>query len=103
MWDTGSSFTLITTPLANELGLEVSGGTVDFEVVSGASYRAAGILQNVKLRLHPKLELTLEAVRVVDSDRMTMILGQDVIGQHLTGGWKRKGVIQDGGTSAVLY
>ena len=107
MWDTGSSFTLITfvflLPLANELGLEVSGDMVDFEVVSGASYLAVGILHNMKLRLHPKLELTLEAVRVVDSDRMTMILGQDVIGQHLTGGWKRKGVTQDCGTSAVLY
>ena len=103
MWDTGSSFTLITTPLANKLGLEVSGGTVDFKVISGASYRAVGILPNVKLRLHPKLELMLEAVPLLNSDRMTMILGQDVVDQHLTGGWKRKGVIQDGGTSAVLY
>ena len=75
MWHTGSSFTLITTPLGSELGLEVSGGMVDFELVSGASYCMVGILHNVKLRLHPKLELMLEAVRVVNSDRMTMILG----------------------------
>ena len=76
---------------------------MDFEVVSGASYHAVGILHNMKLRIHPKLELTLEAVRVVDSDHMTIIFGQDVIGQHLTGGWKRKRVTQDGGTLAVLY
>ena len=55
------------------------------------------------LRLHPRVELTLAEVRVLDSTDMNMILGQDVIGDKLSGVWHRKGVNIDGGKSFALY
>ena len=103
MWDTGSSFTLVTKPLAEELGLQWVPFMTEFQLVSGSKHSTVGVIRNCTLRLHPRVELTLAEVRVLDSTDMNMILGQDVIGDKLSGVWRRKGINTDGGKSFALY
>ena len=101
MWDTGASFSLITTPLAHELGLTwTSTRSNAFKVVSGSRLQSAGVATNLVLRLHEDVELVIAKLRVVESSDMSLILGQDIIsskGEH----WRRRGQTTENGRTSV--
>ena len=77
MYDSGSSYTLLSTGLCKELGLAVdtTWPPGSYRVADGSLQRFAGRLEPQVLQLHDDLALTVEEIAVIESEEPRFLIG----------------------------
>ena len=77
MYDSGSSYTLLSTGLCKELGLAVNTTWPpgSYRVADGLLQKFAGRLEPQVLQLHDDLALTVEEIAVIESEEPRFLIG----------------------------
>ena len=77
MYDSGSSYTLLSTGLCKELGLAVNTTWPpgSYRVADGLLQKFAGRLEPQVLQLHDDLALTVEDIAVIESEEPQFVIG----------------------------
>ena len=77
MYDSGSSYMLLSTGLFKELGLAVNMTWLpgSYRVADGSLQKFAGHLEPQVLQLHNDLVLTIEDITVIESEKLQFLIG----------------------------